>query len=378
MESLPTLNAADLTTPVRQLLHDNSAEITTWQVKQMGGGVGNPVSAGLYRCSGTAEANGRSLPWSLVLKITQSPVQNGYPDLAHYDDPSSWSYWQRESLLFRSDLLSNLPTSLAAPRCLGIVEQPNGRTWLWLEEITDAYNGVWPFEQFLAAAQAFGRFNGIYLNQPLPAAPWLGRNFLRQWCAMIPTIAPGFYQPAGQSDLWEHPLARSLFPPAEANPLRLLLLNKDPYLDALDRLPHTFCHQDAYAPSNLMARHRADGQLETVAIDWALAGLAPIGAELSQLTVAACDTLRDSEPAAISQALFTAYLDGLRQSGWQGSEQEVHFGYMASAALRAGQFLLFALNHFIQTAPTDPAAIAHLPNQARLLLDIAAELLGHS
>ena len=56
-------------------------------------------------------------------------------------------------------------------------------------------------------------------------------------------------------------------------------------LAALDKLPQTFCHLDAYRP-NLFLRRDADGSNQTVAVDWAFTGIASVGEEIANLLAA--------------------------------------------------------------------------------------------
>ena len=50
---------------------------------------------------------------------------------------------------------------------------------------------------------------------------------------------------------------------------------RDRFFDALDRLPQTLCHLDSLRP-DLFARETEDGDYQTVAVDWAFAGLGAI------------------------------------------------------------------------------------------------------
>jgi hypothetical protein len=55
--------------------------------------------------------------------------------------------------------------------------------------------------------------------------------------------------------------------------------------------------------------------------------------------------------------IFAQYMKGLRDSGWQGAENQVRFAYAASFVLRAGSILIWALNDFpakIDNPSTDP------------------------
>jgi hypothetical protein len=66
---LSKIDATVLTAPVRCALKNDTAEVLDWQVNQIGGGIGNPVSVGLYRIAGHAQAGGQPVDWSLILKI---------------------------------------------------------------------------------------------------------------------------------------------------------------------------------------------------------------------------------------------------------------------------------------------------------------------
>jgi hypothetical protein len=339
---LRAIDATTLTPPVRSALRSDTVEILDWESSLLRAGIGNPVSLGLYRFSGTGHDHGEVLTWSLVLKMAQSPANVGAVNMGEGDDPRHWNYWKREMHVLQSDLLDHLPPGLAAPRCFGVEERPRDVIWLWLEEISEAQDAPWSLDRYGLAARHFGRFNGAYLSgQPLPAYPWLSIGLLHQWCRDLCTpLYSGFQR---HPSLWEHPLVRRIYPPPEANPFRHLLVDRERFLAALDDCPQTVCHKDAY-PTNLMGRRGEDGQEETVALDWALAGIGPVGEELAQLAIGALDTADAAEVGDVDQVVFAGYLDGLRDSGWRGDARTVRFGYVASAALRIGLWLLFCLN----------------------------------
>jgi len=105
-----------LATPVGRCLRSSTARIDAWEIAALGIGVGNPVSLGVYRVTGTAEDGGTMIPWSLILKVAQSPANLGLTDWGEGADESHWNYWRREPLLFASGLLEDLPPGLTAPR----------------------------------------------------------------------------------------------------------------------------------------------------------------------------------------------------------------------------------------------------------------------
>ena len=270
--------------------------------------------AGTVRDPGAGPSSGQEIPWSTILKIVSQRAEFG----------------PREARAYRSGLLADhLPGGMAAPRCLAVEEQA-GYDWIWLEELTDHVGQPWPLARYRLAARHLGRFNGAYLTgRPLPAGPWLSRGFLRAWVTRRATHA------AKLPGIREHPLVRRAFPPAVADGVLRLWRDMDPLLDALDQLPQTLCHLDAN-PSNLFARRGADGQEQTVAIDWECVGIAPLGAEIVGLVSSGLwrGAVELAAARELDELAFAGYLAGLREAGWQGEPRVVRFGYTATSALR--------------------------------------------
>lgn len=345
---LKAVDRVALTRPIRRMLSSDTVEVLDWQFRPLRAGSGNPVSAGLYRFAGSGQDRGETVPWSLVLKIAQSPANVGATDSGEGQDRTHWNYWQREMYVYQSGLLDGLPAGLAAPRCFGVEERPGDVIWLWLEEIADLYNEDWPLERYGLAARHFGRFSGAYLaRRPLPAYPWLGLGLFRHWYTNLPLTFPLLASFLQEVSAWEHPLIRRIFPPPQENAFVRLLTDWEPFVDALDRLPQTICHRDAY-PTNLMARRSEDGGEETVAVDWALTGIGPLGEELAQLAFGAFHELEWVEPADVDRVVFGGYLQGLRESGWREDVPVARFGFVMSTVLRSGLTWLRAVCQGLQ------------------------------
>ena len=71
----------------------------------------------------------------------------------------------------------------------------------------------------------------------------------------------------------------------------------------------------------------------------------------------------------VEKELFAAYMEGLQDSGWQGSEIEVRFAYAVSFALRAGYLVIWHLNNVFPLrtdSPTDPYAFFVTLNDERV------------
>ncbi len=352
----------------RQAAGVNVLELDQWRIEQIGGGLGNPVSVGLYRVAGEGRTGGEAEPWSAILKVIQSPANVGQTNMGEKDDPTHWNYWKRELHVYRSGFLDMLPDGLVAPRCYATQELPGEVACLWLEEIGGINADAWPPERYTSAARRLGHLNGLYAGaRPLPEYPWLGRRRLRQWNDLFTEW---------RTIQWTHPLIQAHYPEAEIGNLRRVLLESDDFLAQLDRLPRTVCHGDTY-PTNFKSRERSGGE-ETVVLDWALAHTGPIGFDLGAFVFGAYLNMPERHLPEVDGTLFKAYLAGLSDSGFRADERQVRFGYATSATLIISQFVLAMLDW--QLKADDAVEIeATRPNDGRpcfeaAMADIACEL----
>jgi len=317
--------------------------LKNWRVTQLGGGAGNPVSVGLFRVEGDGLDGDRSVNWSVILKVIQSPANVGWENMGEGSDQTHWNYWKRELFIYQSDLLSTLPAGMAAPRCFGIKELPGDTAWMWLEDIRDEYDGVWTLERYTLTARHLGRLNGLYAGaRPVQQYPWLGINLIQQWAATDMS--------AWQSLPWEHPRVLARYP--AGNAFQRMLMESERFLTALNQVPRTLCHGDTY-PTNFMSRRLADGSQETVALDWALAAIGAVGEDLGQFVYGAMMNLKQVSLPEITETLFSSYLEGLQDAGCRIDPRVARFGFTASAALRVGLFQLIMLEEELkQDHPT--------------------------
>lgn len=319
------IGRAILTPVVRQAVGSDTIEVTDWQCAAVRGGL---MGAGVYRFSGTASDQGAVVPWAAILKVVR-PNRNksGTRELIQVN-------WQREPLAFASGLLNELPGELAAPRCFGVVERSSDEVWIWLEEINGQLGTQWARERIVLGARHLGQFNGAYLaGERLPSAPWLMRDMLRRWIAHL---APSVEQLLdGLSH--GHPLLKRGWPADVGDALHRLWTERMIFAEALDRLAQTFCHHDANG-RNLIARRGADGDEQTVGIDWGFAGIGPPGYDIVPLCGELLPAFRFelAEAQDLAEDVFEGYLAGLRDAGWQGHRGVVRFGFSAALALRYG------------------------------------------
>lgn len=330
MDTLAQLQAVDrstLTPLVSQALDSDAITLLDWQVAPYGGGAGRCV----YRFVGRATDRGKVVPWSLILKAVRAPEGEV--------DPSASPYWKREMLAYQSGLLADLPGGLAAPRCFGVVEPQTGEGWLCLEEIVDAAGGRWPDERFTTVARHLGRFSAAYLvARPLPTYPWLSRGWFRSHVARAAEAVAQF------PTLLDHPLLRPALPGDIAARVLQVIDERETLFDALDALPQTFCHLDAF-PRNLFVRNQGGEDPQIVAIDWEYAGVNAVGAELAPLVGGSLlfDETELATAAELEAAVFASYLGGLRDAGWQGDQELVRLGYNAALVLHYVFLLLWVV-----------------------------------
>ena len=336
--ALRAINDSKLANIVRQSLKREKFHIQGWKARKLDGGVGNPVSLGLYRFEGVGVDDGEWLDWSIILKVIQSPANLGYFNIGEGEDPQHWNYWKRELLIYQSGWLETLPEGISSPRCYEAQELPGNLAGIWLEDISDSFNGNWPLYRYALTARHLGRLNGTYISRrELPSFPWLSRQRTRQWLSSI----------AWRDFPWEHPRARQQFPALEMNSFRQMLQEHSRFLNKLEQLPCTVSHGDTY-PTNFKSRRSTRNQDQTVAMDWALAGIEPLGDDLGQLVYGTYMNLKGYKLQDISHTLFTSYINGLEDSGCRIDPKWVRYGYVASAAFRVGLFKLMLLRQMIE------------------------------
>jgi hypothetical protein len=313
---LPVVDDATLVPLVQSAAGSKTLEVVNWECRQLHGGVA--VGTSVYRFSGQGRDGGQTIPWSLILKILRP--EGGSIDVA------AWNYFRREADAYQSGWLDDLQGGLVAPRCFGVVDHPDGTCWIWLEEVVEEIGPEWPVDYYGVVARHLGRFNGVYLvDRPLPGWPWLSSDWLRSYPEQsAPDMAP-------LRNALGLPWARRWLLEEDRDEYFRFWAERELYYDALDRLPQTICHLDIFR-RNLFARKTADGDDQTVAIDWAFVGKGPLGAELNPLVWMSIagggmgwDRVQEFEETTLE-----GYLAGLRDAGWRGDPRQVRLGYAAA------------------------------------------------
>ena len=318
LQTLAALDSTRLTEIVRRAQASPGFEIASWDVRHLSSdGMINPE--GLFLFSGEGHDERGQRQWSVVLKTLESNTPE--PDLS-----DAW-HWKREYWAMESGLLNRLPGPLAPPRCYGVELQPNG-AWIWMEHILDRSPRRWGIDQFVFAAEQLGRTTGAWLSSGIKLDyPWLSRGLAFTW-------AEGF-EPS--EEVWANEYVIKAWSSSMRERLMAVWAERARLNAALERLPQTFAHFDSQR-RNLMIRARPDGQDELVAVDWAWCGIGSVGADLAIL-IGNSMILYEADPrigAQLDEAVFLAYLAGLRAAGWTGSIDEVRLAYAATNALFCG------------------------------------------
>ncbi len=320
---LSLVDQLTLTGVVSQLLNIPNVAISDWSYERLDGGAGEwgDYISSPYLFTGKANALDGEYKWSLILKVVGTK--------AIQDDPSDALYWKREVLAYQSGELAGLPGKLAAPYFFGIYTFSEKVIGLWLEYVADDFVSNWSLEHYGIVARYLGEFNGTFLTmRQSPESIWLSREWFHQIVEDDLTIdmIERLRQPHDQ------PAVRHWF--KEGNDTRILQLwdEREMFIKALDRLPQTLVHRDAFR-RNLFIKHD-----QVVAIDWAQIGIDAIGVELVSLVISSCfhSEFRIGNIRELAHEVFDAYLQGLADAGWHGEPRLVRLGFTAGSAMVGG------------------------------------------
>jgi len=332
-QQLSLLGPDTLTPVVRRALAEDDAELCDWSFSRVPTSAINPVTAGIYRFSGTARCGGGLVPWSLILKLVRR-LNLGDGGKGYVDDPADWNYWKREGLVYRSGILDGWRGGLAPVKCHAVLESPTGLVWMWLEECREPNISHWSVARHVLAARHLGEFNGAHVGYvaALGDDAWICRRFVRQWMHILGRS--GLAQVAHAADFWNHPYARLAFAADARRRLLGLIVDADVLCDRLERQAQTLSHQDAHQ-SNLFVAQDDHGREQTRVIDWSFLGIAAVGEDLgTQIGGNLFRLLLDPAQAdTYYAAAFEAYLEGLRAAGWDGDAQRVRFACAAAAGV---------------------------------------------
>lgn len=324
---LKSVDLTHLNQLVRASQENRDLEISEWRYDPLNKGTAQNFGSvlGLYRLSGKAwdPVRSENISWSIILKLFGNLSGIGR------NNSTASGYWKREVLAYQSGMLVDLPGALTAPRCFEITEYPNDEYWVWLEDLGNGFDVIWPLERYGLAARHLGQFNGAYLaGRSLPEASWLSRGRIQEY---LDLLAPMMEE---LDALKTNPALRGWLNDEQIASIRRLWSKRELLLVALAKLPRCLCHHDAFR-LNLMMRQREDGQEETVAIDWSYFGTGVIGEELGTFVAVSLNFIAVDATHAreLDRLAFAGYISGLQDTGWRGETNLVRFGYTATVSL---------------------------------------------
>jgi thiamine kinase-like enzyme len=325
---------------VQRIFEESEAKIVNFTCEDLNYKTPNFTTAGIFRLSGFASINHKQLPWSIILKIIK-------PDSAEKDNLKHHNYWRREALVFESKILDELPSSIKAPKCYLVEEEADGTVWLWMERIDGEY--AYTKEQFDYIAEQLGRFNGTYLTgKKIPDEKWICRNWLKSWTTSSKIYAPN---PAKYINQLHNDNERSIWTWFQDFTDQI-----DRSLRSLNSLPRVLAHQDLSQMNMLLTQSDTDGG-RLILIDWQFMSISGIGEDLGKMfgVNMSLGVFPNHRYEEYKESLFQNYIEGLKDSGWQGDESLARYGYCLGTALRCiwevPQY--FSLAAQLKTDPTN-------------------------
>jgi hypothetical protein len=314
-----SIDAQQLAGIVAQALAEPTLRLGKWQIKPLSGGL--ELFNRVYLLSGLAKTSSGERTWSLVLKTMLC-------DSSNEATPQATRYWKREAAFYQSGLLDDPSCRVVPPRCYQVSQQGDV-VWIWLQAIQDELPRPWPTEKYGEAARCLGCFNGAYLvGKPLPVEPWLSQHWLRGYLEQAAPIVKDL------PELRKLPFFQKTYAEVSNDFMLQAWERRGEFLNALERLPQVFCHQDAI-DGNLLWRGDAAGQNQLVALDWAYSGNAALGEELAPLVLWRVSAIPEFEnQMRFYELCLQGYLAGLADAGYTADAQQVRFASLATIFYR--------------------------------------------
>lgn len=347
-------------TLLQDIEQNHLLRLISWECSPLGD---KKQESSVFRVLCTVNDNDEKRNCTLILKILKPDFQRNSAD--HY------YYWKREALVYRSGLLNQLPPDIRAPKCYRVEEELADKSMrIWLEDLNlenDQHD--WSFTQQQKLSYLLGRSNGAYLigNLLLPTDSFLCRAWMRSWVEVCSAYAKPVEE---QKVMWDRYLSHMN---DKYDTWECYCNNRsrvDRFLETLDLLPRVFAHQDVHWDNFIIEQHN-NGHESLLAIDWQFASISGVGEELGRMFGYAL--LKNKIPLnkyeEYKEALLISYLQGLRDTGWEGNASVVRYGFTLTAALRFIMVMDKLLHHLEES---DESC---LNDRARNLLSITQALL---
>ena len=307
------------------------AVVTRWDAEPVPYESGSPATGTLARVRGMT-ADGQS--WSVFLKVLQHPrhwrLLGRIPEQLRADFLSSFP-WRAELTAWDPTFSAHLPSGLRMPELYQVVELPEDRVAVWMEDIAVSAQ-PWTADRFIRAAGVLGALAANRRDPELLAACPVppGYGLRRHYDGAVRPVLPWLQS----HDLWKHPLLATSGGTTLRADLLELAAAAPTILDQLDELPQALPHGDA-SPQNLLVPLTAPDTL--VAIDIALQCPLAVGFDLGQLLVGLVHAgqMPTSDLPVIHRLLAPAYQAGMNQGTRPAALADIEAGYIGSLVIRA-------------------------------------------
>jgi hypothetical protein len=286
---------------------DLDLAIESWQSRQLASG-GAEV-AGVWRVSASGkDSRNVTRDWSCVAKTI---IQGGSPV-------------RHELATYRDGAALPAPTRLKMPQLLDIIHG-DGADTLILEDVSDRQTRPLQVSDLPDLAEELGRWHGAGMHR----RDNIARGWLRGYVREAEPLVAAFPEYRRQT-----PLLESLFTEPVHYISSGVWANRQLLLNALDALPQVYSHQDLVA-NNVAVREGAQGRSYYL-LDWDIAGMAPVGAELAPLLVGSAILMRWDIQASteVLDDVIDAYSRGLLSKGVHIDMDTLRLSFSLSAAVR--------------------------------------------
>jgi hypothetical protein len=307
------------------------AVVTRWDAEPVPYESGSPATGTLARVRGVT-AEGQS--WSVFLKVLQHPrhwrLLDRVPGQVRADFLGNFP-WRAELTAWEPTFSAHLPVGLRVPELYRVVELPEDRVAVWMEDIVVSAQ-PWTTDRFVMAAGVLGALAANRRDPDLLAACPVppGYGLRRYYDGAVRPVLPWLQS----HDLWGHPLLATSGGTRLRADLLELAAAAPAILDRLEELPQALPHGDA-SPQNLLVPLTAPDTL--VAIDVAFQCPLAVGFDLAQLLVGLVHAgqMPTSDLPAIHHLLAPAYEDGMNHGKRPAALADIEAGYVGSLVIRA-------------------------------------------
>lgn len=288
---IPDISADDLTPIVFAIT--GGELVGDWKISAIGDGIGLGT-IGIYRLSGRSrQASGLVEPWTAILKIV---------------DIEKESTGLREYELAQSSDFQSIREGLRPAMCFGTQERSGAERWIWTEDLAGGTQPPWTLDQYLYVARDVGVFHGRSLNE-MPAGDW-------DYLGIYGAVMGGPFFSATLDNLKNtssHELTGAIFETTSVEAIQSVFAKFNEVGRVLRNITTVFAHNDCHADN--LYPIETDGVLtESVAIDWATAGLGPIGEDVGNLSGVGAQwfSIDVDDFESYEKAIFDRYVEGAK------------------------------------------------------------------